>query len=175
MVRRQSAIWPRISTIVRREAIGRTGSFKAAMARLALGGGKAVVIGDPRERTDDQLRAFGAFVDTLAGFYITAADMGTGEHEMAVIAEATTPEMAERWAGFACVRRVMLDNMTPDQIRDAVARIRKAREGVTIEATGGVTLESAAALQGSGVDAVSVGALTHSVPSIDIGLDLTGI
>ncbi len=72
------------------QALARAMTRKAAMARLALGGGKAVVIGDPRERTDDQLRAFGAFVDTLAGFYITAADMGTGEHEMAVIAEATT-------------------------------------------------------------------------------------
>jgi glutamate dehydrogenase/leucine dehydrogenase len=62
---------------------------KAALAQLALGGGKAVVIGDPRKRTREQLLAFGAFVESLGGRYVTAADMGTGEEAMAVIAEAT--------------------------------------------------------------------------------------
>ncbi len=62
---------------------------KAALACLSLGGGKAVVLGDPARRTPDQLRAFGAFVDSLGGRYVTAADMGTGESEMAVIAEET--------------------------------------------------------------------------------------
>jgi glutamate dehydrogenase/leucine dehydrogenase len=62
---------------------------KAALAGLPLGGGKAVVIGDPRQRTREQLLAVGAFVDSLEGRYITAADMGTGEEEMAVIAERT--------------------------------------------------------------------------------------
>jgi leucine dehydrogenase len=62
---------------------------KAALARLSLGGGKAVVIGDPRLRTREQLLAFGSFVDSLAGRYITAADMGTGEEEMRVISETT--------------------------------------------------------------------------------------
>jgi glutamate dehydrogenase/leucine dehydrogenase len=62
---------------------------KAAMAQLALGGGKAVVIGDPNTRTRAQLLAFGQFVQELGGRYITAADMGTGEEAMAVISEAT--------------------------------------------------------------------------------------
>lgn len=62
---------------------------KAALAGLALGGGKAVVCGDPRERTRDQLLAFGDFVASLDGRYVTAADMGTGEDEMAVIGEKT--------------------------------------------------------------------------------------
>jgi glutamate dehydrogenase/leucine dehydrogenase len=62
---------------------------KAALARLSLGGGKAVVIGDPRARTRADLHAFGDFVESLGGRYVTAADMGTGEHEMAAIAERT--------------------------------------------------------------------------------------
>jgi glutamate dehydrogenase/leucine dehydrogenase len=62
---------------------------KAALARLALGGGKAVVLGDPARRTREQLRAFGRFVESLEGRYITAADMGTGEEAMAVIGEVT--------------------------------------------------------------------------------------
>ncbi len=75
----------------RRDAadLARAMTRKAALAGLVLGGGKAVVVGDPRERTRDQLLAFGAFVDALEGCYITAADMGTGEEEMAVIAERT--------------------------------------------------------------------------------------
>ena len=62
---------------------------KAALAGLALGGGKAVVAGDPRVRTEDQLLAFGDFVESLGGRYIAAADMGTGERDMAVIARRT--------------------------------------------------------------------------------------
>lgn len=79
------------SSAARREARYLAGSMtqKAALAGLALGGGKAVVCGDPRRRTRDQLRAFGDFVASLDGRYVTAADMGTGEHEMAVIAEKT--------------------------------------------------------------------------------------
>jgi len=62
---------------------------KAALARLALGGGKAVVAGDPSVRTAADLHAFGELVESLGGRYVTAADMGTGEQEMAVIAERT--------------------------------------------------------------------------------------
>lgn len=71
-------------------ALARAMTRKAAMARLRLGGGKAVVCGDPARRTRDQLLAFGEVVEGLGGRYITAADMGTGEEEMAVISEATS-------------------------------------------------------------------------------------
>ena len=75
----------------RRDALALAAAMtrKAALARLALGGGKAVVLGDPRERTLDELHAFGDFVESLGGRYVTAADMGTGEAEMAAIAERT--------------------------------------------------------------------------------------
>jgi leucine dehydrogenase len=62
---------------------------KAALADLALGGGKAVVLGDPASRSREQLLAFGEFVDSLKGAYITAEDMGTSPEAMAVIAECT--------------------------------------------------------------------------------------
>jgi glutamate dehydrogenase/leucine dehydrogenase len=62
---------------------------KAALSRLALGGGKAVVIGDPAKRTRRQMRAFGEFVEELGGRYVTAADMGTSAEQMAVFAERT--------------------------------------------------------------------------------------
>ena len=79
------------SDAARRDALdlARAMTRKAALTRLVLGGGKSVIIGDPRERTREQLLAVGSFVDTLEGRYIAAADMGTGEEEMAVIAERT--------------------------------------------------------------------------------------
>lgn len=66
---------------------------------------------------------------------------------------------------------VLLDNMGPDLLREAVRRRDRAAPGVQLEASGGVTLETVRALAEAGVDRVSVGALTHSVKSLDIGLD----
>jgi glutamate dehydrogenase/leucine dehydrogenase len=70
-------------------ALARAMTRKAALARLSLGGGKAVVIGDPLYRSREQLLALGDFVESLDGRYITAADMGTRQVEMAVIGERT--------------------------------------------------------------------------------------
>jgi nicotinate-nucleotide pyrophosphorylase (carboxylating) len=64
---------------------------------------------------------------------------------------------------------ILLDNMTPHQMRDAVTEIAgRART----EGSGRMTFERAAAAAASGVDAISVGALTHSAPTLDIGLDI---
>jgi nicotinate-nucleotide pyrophosphorylase (carboxylating) len=63
---------------------------------------------------------------------------------------------------------ILLDNMSPDELREAVALVGgRART----EASGGMTLEGARAAGATGVDAVSVGALTHSAPALDLGLD----
>ena len=63
---------------------------------------------------------------------------------------------------------ILLDNMTPERLREAVALVAgRART----EASGGMTLEGARAAGRAGVDAVSVGALTHSAPALDLGLD----
>jgi len=66
--------------------------------------------------------------------------------------------------------RVLLDNMTPDQVREAVALLEGVAE---VEVSGGITLETLPAYADSGADFVSVGALTHSVPVFDVGLDMT--
>ncbi len=63
-------------------------SYKAAMAGLDLGGGKAVILGDPlTEKTPELLRAYGRFVQSLGGRYLTACDVGTYSEDMDVIAE----------------------------------------------------------------------------------------
>ncbi len=65
-------------------------SYKSALANLPLGGGKAVIIGNPHTGKSEALfQAMGDFVDSLGGRYITAADSGTGVAEMQIMAERT--------------------------------------------------------------------------------------
>jgi valine dehydrogenase (NAD+) len=65
-------------------------TYKAAIAAVPLGGGKAVIVGDPAQaKTSALLRAYGRFIDTLGGRYITAGDIGVGADDLDVIGEAT--------------------------------------------------------------------------------------
>lgn len=65
-------------------------TYKAAIAGLKLGGGKAVILGNPKtDKTDNLLESFGEFVDTLDGDYITAEDMGMSVEDMAIIKTQT--------------------------------------------------------------------------------------
>ena len=63
---------------------------------------------------------------------------------------------------------VLLDNMTPEQCKAAVAQVSGKCK---LEASGGITFENAKAYADSGVDFIAIGALTHSAPALDIGLD----
>ncbi|WP_030055422.1 MULTISPECIES: Glu/Leu/Phe/Val dehydrogenase dimerization domain-containing protein [Streptomyces] len=66
-------------------------SYKNALAGLDLGGGKAVIIGDPnKDKNEAMLRAYGRFVESLRGRYITACDVGTYVQDMDVIARETS-------------------------------------------------------------------------------------
>ncbi len=69
----------------------------------------------------------------------------------------------------AGARHLLLDNMDPPTLREAVRRAR-ARTGLRLEASGNVTLETVRAIAGTGVDAISVGALTHSAPALDLSM-----
>jgi nicotinate-nucleotide pyrophosphorylase (carboxylating) len=68
----------------------------------------------------------------------------------------------------AGVDRIMLDNFTPERTRDAVALIRAKAPGVEIESSGGITFDTLRAYGETGVDFISVGALTHSVKGLDL-------
>lgn len=74
----------------------------------------------------------------------------------------------------AGARAVLLDNFTVDGLRQGVARARREPHPVFVEASGTIDLDTVRAVAETGVDAVAVGALTHSVPALDIGLDLDG-
>ncbi len=67
---------------------------------------------------------------------------------------------------------ILLDNMSLEELREAVAA-RGDRGKPQLEASGGVTLETLREIAKTGVDFISVGALTHSAPALDIGLDFT--
>ncbi len=88
-------------------------------------------------------------------------------HGVFVTVEADTLEEVEE-ALQAGADGILLDNMTPQQLAVAVDRI----DGEAMaEASGGITLESVRAAAESGVDLISVGALTHSAPALDVALE----
>jgi len=95
---------------------------------------------------------------------VAAAAPGTD----VVVECASLEELEEALAGAA--PRVLLDNMSLEELRAAVERVA---DGAVIEASGGVSLEGVRAIAETGVDLVSVGALTHSAPALDVSLELT--
>jgi nicotinate-nucleotide pyrophosphorylase (carboxylating) len=66
---------------------------------------------------------------------------------------------------------ILLDNMTAEQMRQAVSQRNQQAPHVLLEASGGVNLQTVRAIAETGVDRISVGALTHSAPALDIALD----
>lgn len=90
-------------------------------------------------------------------------------HTMTVTVECDTLDQV-REAVEAGVDIVLLDNMSPEQIALAVDL---AAGRAAVEASGGVTEATVAAIAHAGADIISVGGLTHSAPAIDIGMDLT--
>ena len=85
-----------------------------------------------------------------------------------VIVEADTLEQVEE-ALAAGANHILLDNMTPDELREAVALVNGQAK---TEASGGVTLDTVRAIAATGVDYISVGALTHSARAMDFSLEL---
>lgn len=88
--------------------------------------------------------------------------------------EADHLEQVRAFLGLDGVDHILLDNMKPEQLREAVALRGEATKPM-LEASGGVTLETVRSIAETGIDFISVGALTHSAPSLDIGLDFTPI
>ena len=86
--------------------------------------------------------------------------------------EADTIAQAKTFFQLAGVDIVLLDNMPPESLREAVA-LRPAH--ILLEASGGITLTNIRAVAETGVDFISVGALTHSAPSVDLSLELSAL
>ena len=86
--------------------------------------------------------------------------------------EVVRPDQVEELRGLT-IQRILLDNMTDDALREAVERVRSwPGPRPELEASGNMTLERVGAVARTGVDWISVGALTHSVRTADVSLRL---
>jgi len=98
--------------------------------------------------------------------------LGTSQRAEAAIVEIELDSL-ENFEAVLAARPdiVLLDNMTPAVLAEAVRRRNASAPQVELEASGGVRLETVEAIARSGVDRISVGALTHSARALDVGLD----
>lgn len=116
---------------------------------------------------DNHLAALGAIADPVGTAVQRARERGQGRP---VEIEVDTLEQFDR--ALACgPDLILLDNMTRDQMRECVRRRTAARSTIQLEASGGVSLQTVRDIALTGVERISVGALTHSATALDIGLD----
>jgi len=109
---------------------------------------------------DNHLRA--------AGSITAAVELVRAASDLSIEVECDTLDQVGE-ALDAGVGAILLDNMTLDQLREAVALVRRRAR---LEVSGGVTLDTIRAIAETGVDEISVGALTHSARSLDVSLEL---
>ncbi len=106
----------------------------------------------------------------LAAFQQSLAQFRTKQPEVQIEVEADTLARVRALLDLDGVDVILLDNMKPAQVREAVA-LGKGK--VKFEASGGITLKNIRQIAAIGVDYISIGALTHSAPAIDLALELT--
>lgn len=110
---------------------------------------------------DNHIAACGSITEAVR------AALAGAPHVMSVTVECDTLDQVQE-ALNAGADVILLDNMSPEQLRAAVALVNGQ---AMIEASGGITLETIAEVAATGVDIISIGALTHSAPALDIGMD----
>jgi len=91
--------------------------------------------------------------------------------ELEIEVEIETPEQLREAVGSG-VKRLLLDNQSIDRLAELVATARKIADGLILEASGNVNLDTVADIARTGVDYISIGALTHSAPSSDFSLNI---
>jgi nicotinate-nucleotide pyrophosphorylase (carboxylating) len=110
-----------------------------------------------------------------------AGDLGTAvrkarERQPARQIEIECRDLDEVQAALdAGADRLLLDNMSPEDLRAAVTAVEQASDGgdrPALEASGGITLDNVPEVAASGVDYISVGALTHSAPALDLSMEI---
>jgi len=117
---------------------------------------------------DNHLAAQGG----LSGFAQAIEKLRTERPDMRIEVEADHLEQVRAFLEIDGVDTILLDNMKPSEMREAVA-LGKGR--VKFEASGGVTLRNVRQIAATGVDYISVGALSHSARAIDLSLELTHV
>jgi len=134
---------------------------------VRMGGGEnhRLHMGDAVLIKDNHLAALRSMGMSLADI-IARAKQNTPKG-MVIEVEVTTKNEALQ-AAEAGAEKILLDNMSPDEMRSVVESLPK---GIRTEASGGITLENVSEVAMTGVDIISVGALTHSVKALDISIE----
>jgi nicotinate-nucleotide pyrophosphorylase (carboxylating) len=117
---------------------------------------------------DNHLATFGG----LSSFADRIRQLRQERPNIRIEVEADDLEQARAFAEVDGIDVILLDNMTPAQIREAVA-LRK--NNIQFEASGGVTLKNVKRIAATGVDYISIGGLTNAASAIDIGLEMTHV
>jgi nicotinate-nucleotide pyrophosphorylase (carboxylating) len=108
----------------------------------------------------------------LSGFADRIQQLRQERPNMRIEVEADDLEQARAFAEVDGIDVILLDNMTPAQMREAVA-LRKGN--IQFEASGGITLKNVKRIAATGVDYISIGGLTNAARAIDIGLEMTHV
>jgi nicotinate-nucleotide pyrophosphorylase (carboxylating) len=117
---------------------------------------------------DNHLATFGG----LSTFADRIRQLREQRPNIRIEVEADDLEQARAFAEVGGIDVILLDNMTPAQMREAVA-VRK--NNIQFEASGGITLKNVKRVAATGVDYISIGGLTNAAPAIDIGLEMTHV
>jgi len=117
---------------------------------------------------DNHLATFGG----LSSFADRIRQLRQKRPNMRIEVEADDLEQARAFAEVEGIDVILLDNMTPAQMREAIA-LRKGK--IQFEASGGVTLKNVKRIAATGVDYISIGGLTNAARAIDIGLEMNDV
>jgi nicotinate-nucleotide pyrophosphorylase (carboxylating) len=115
---------------------------------------------------DNHLAALGG----LSGFADQIRQLRKERPNVRIEVEADDLEQARAFVEIDGIDVILLDNMVPAQIREALAL---RRNNIKFEASGGITLKNVRRIAATGVDYISIGALTNSAPAVDLGLEMT--
>ena len=117
---------------------------------------------------DNHLAALGG----LSGFADQIRRLRKEQPNIRIEVEADDLEQARAFVEIDGIDVILLDNMVPAQIREALA-LRK--NNIKFEASGGITLKNVRRIAATGVDYISIGALTNSAPAVDLALEMTHV
>src|SRR6266705_1882441 len=117
---------------------------------------------------DNHLAALGG----LSGFADQIRQLRKERPNLRIEVEADDLEQTRAFVEIDGIDIILLDNMEPAQIREALAL---RRNNIKFEASGGITLKSVRRIAATGVDYISIGALTNSARAIDLGLEMTHV
>src|SRR6267143_1764520 len=113
-----------------------------------------------------------ATLEGLSGFADRIRRLREERPNIRIEVEADDLEQVRAFVEVDGIDVILLDNMTPAQIREAVAL---RRNDIKFEASGGITLKNVKRVAATGVDYISIGALTNAAPAIDIALEMTHV